>query len=188
MKITLVRHGEVIEKYHGCYNGHIDIGLSHKGFLQAQEVAQKLRYEKFDMIYCSDLLRTKQTLQAFRYDINPIFTKKLREKSWGKHEGKSFEEITQEGLEYKNFHQWLDALDGEDIETFEQNLKKYFFQTILKQKAQNILIVTHSGVIKTIFKILDNLTLEEAFSIKVAYGSFVVLDTSCYNISKKDMD
>lgn len=177
MKITLVRHAEVIKEYQGKYNGHIDIALSPKGRDDAKKLAEKLHNIKFDKIYCSDLLRAKETLEAFSYEVEPVYTKELREKSWGKHEGKSFEEIQAEGIKYIDFEQWISSLDGEDIFTYKQRVKDYFYETIFKQEAQNILVVTHSGVIKTILSLIKNISLEEAFSINVPYSSFITLDT-----------
>ena len=171
MPITLVRHAEVIEEYRGKYNGHIDIPLSENGKEQAKELAQKLQDEKYDKVYCSDLLRARQTLEAFSLHVEPIFTEKLREKSWGIHEGKSFEEISQMGIEYENFEQWIRALDGEDIDSYKQNIKEFFYNIVFKDEAQNTLIITHSGVIKTILGILNSYSLEESFSLKIPYLS-----------------
>ncbi|WP_457744622.1 histidine phosphatase family protein [Sulfurimonas sp.] len=179
MKITLVRHGEVVEKYQGKYNGHNDISLSKRGKLQAKKLAQKLQHKKFDTIYCSDLKRAKETLAAFENKQKSIYTKELREKSWGRHEGKSFKEIEAEGIEYENFEQWINALDGESIANFQQRIKKYFNEIITKNKdADDILVITHSGVIKTVLSFYNNCSLEEAFSINLPYGSFIELQLS----------
>ena len=177
MIITLVRHAEVIKEYQGKYNGHIDIPLSPNGIVQAKELAKKLQDEKFDKIYCSDLLRAKQTLKEFTYDVIPIYTDQLREKSWGIHEGKSFQEIQDMGIEYENFEQWISALDGEDIKSYLEKIELYFKEIIFKQKEKNILVVTHSGVIKTLISILDKCSLEEAFKIEFPYSSYKRLET-----------
>jgi len=178
MKITLVRHGEVLKKYRGKYNGHNDIALSLHGKEQAKELAKKLQDRSFDAIYSSDLLRAKQTLEAFEYKIAPIYSTQLREKSWGKHEGKSFQEIEAEGIKYKNFQQWINALDGEDIALFKKRIKDYFNKIITKNNASHILVITHSGVIKTLLSLHKNCSLEEAFSINLPYGSFIELEFS----------
>ena len=175
MTLTLVRHGEVIEPYQGKYNGHIDIGLSQRGKKQVKVVAKQLSSIKFDKIYCSDLRRTKETLSMLNCTQEVIYTPRLREKSWGRHEGKSFEAIEAEGLKYKNFLQWVNALDGEDIEEYTERIDNYFKETILKQNAQNILIVTHSGVIKTLLHLTQNISLEEAFSTPLPYSSYIKL-------------
>jgi len=177
MKITFVRHAEVIEKYQGKYNGHIDIPLSQNGKKQAKELAKKLQHINFDKIYCSDLLRAKQTLEAFSYDKEPTYTNRLREKSWGKDEGKSFDEIQAQGIKYINFQQWITALDGEDIYRYKEKIKEYFYETILlKNECKNILIITHSGVIKTLISIINNISLEESFKINLSYASYIIFD------------
>ena len=177
MIITLVRHAQVIQEYQGKYNGHIDIGLSKNGKLQAKELGKKLQNTKFDKVYCSDLLRAKETLKAFNLNIKPIYTKELREKSWGRHEGKSFDEIQNEGIKYENFEQWVNTLDGEDVNEYIQRVREYFYKNIFKNKAKNILVVTHSGVIKTLLGIINGLTLEHSFAIKLDYLSVKKIDT-----------
>ena len=173
MKITLVRHAEVRESYLGKYNGHIDIPLSNNGKLQAIKLAKELENENFDAIYCSDLLRAKETLKAFKLDVTPIFTSRLREKSWGIHEGKSFQEIVDSGIEYKNFQQWIGSLDGESIEIYTKNVKNYFQNILLQGNAKNVLIVTHSGFIKTLHSLRYECSLEKAFAIKLPYASYI---------------
>ncbi|MEA2098722.1 MAG: histidine phosphatase family protein [Campylobacterota bacterium] len=174
MKIIFARHAEVIQTHIGKYNGHIDIPLSQNGKNQAKELAKKLQSEKFDRIYCSDLLRARETLDAFEFSRKPIYTDKLREKSWGKHEGKSFDEILSEGIEYKNFEQWLSALDGEDITDYKNRVEKYFNEVLVKDTAKNILVITHSGFIKTLIGIIKESSLEKAFCTKIPYSSFII--------------
>ncbi len=184
MRVTLVRHAEVIEEYIGRYNGHLDIPLSTDGKSQAKELALKLKSRKFDKIYCSDLIRAKETLAQFEYRVEPIFSDKLREKSWGEHEGKSFEEIESEGVLYENFEQWIEALDGEDVENYIARVKKYFYETIFKDSEREILVVTHSGVIKTLISIVDNISLEKAFCTTLPYSALITLEVSSSKIVK----
>ena len=93
MRLTLVRHTQVQEKYQGCYNGHNEIGLSNEGVNQAKKLCKKLDLLKFDAIFCSDTFRAKETIKHYKYKENIEYTKVLREKSWGRHEGMSFDEI-----------------------------------------------------------------------------------------------
>ena len=167
MNITLIRHGSVEKKYLGCYNGHIDIDLSEQGFLSAKELSSEISTNEYDSIYCSDLKRARQTADAISLrDVT--YTKELREKSWGKNEGKSFGEI---GIEYETFLQYIEALGGESIEDFSSRVKDFFFAFLPKQKKDNILIITHSGVIKTLLSLHENIPLENAFSKSIPYLS-----------------
>ncbi|MFT7005155.1 MAG: alpha-ribazole phosphatase [Sulfurimonas sp.] len=184
MTITLVRHAEVEKDYIGCYNGHIDIGLSPKGYEDAQKLGEELKQSDFDAIFCSDLKRAKETLKQFIDPNRVIYTSDLREKSWGRHEGLCFEKIcVQDKIEYINYQQWLDALDGESLKIFTSRVCEFLFDYVPLLDAKNILIVTHSGVIKTFISTLQGLTLEDAFSISLPYASFVV-----YNSETKALD
>jgi broad specificity phosphatase PhoE len=176
MIITLVRHAKVEEEYQGKYNGHLDISLSQEGKRQAKELGLKLQKLHFDKVYCSDLKRAKETLREFHLNATTTFTNIIREKSWGIHEGKSFQEIEETGLKYVNFEQWIDALDGENPSIYKEKIRKYFYDVIAKQNAKNILIVTHGGVISTIFSIVKNISLEEAFSQTLEYGGITTLE------------
>ena len=176
MKIILVRHAEVIEEYQGKYNGHIDIPLSKNGIKDAQKLAKKLKNENFDRIYCSDLLRARETLDAIGYKTEPVYSEKLREKSWGRHEGKSFDEIQKEGIEYLNFEQWISSLDGEDIQSYKKRVVDYFYETVFRENFDNILVVTHAGVIKTLISTIKNISISEAFSIDLPYASYITFD------------
>jgi broad specificity phosphatase PhoE len=183
MKITLVRHAEVEEKYLGCYNGHIDIGLSKKGYADAKELKKHFNTSEFDAIFCSDLIRAKETLKQFINSDDVTYTKELREKSWGKYEGMSFEEIiSTTNLNYVNFEQWTDALGGEEIAKFTSRVEKFFFEYLPTLKKNNVLVVTHSGVIKTFMHLLKDISLEEAFCLSVPYSSFVVYNSKTRNM------
>lgn len=176
MTITLVRHGEVEETFRGKYNGHSDIALSPYGKEQAKELGVKLQKEKFDKIYCSDLKRTRETLKELNLNVTTIFSEKLREKSWGIHEGKSFQEIEAMGIKYKNFMQWIEDLDGEDTTLYKKRIREYFYEVIAKDRAQNILVITHAGVIATLLSVVKNISLEEAFNTKIEYSSLIKLE------------
>ncbi|NOR57893.1 MAG: histidine phosphatase family protein [Sulfurimonas sp.] len=184
MKITLVRHGEVEEKYIGCYNGHIDIGLSEKGYADAKELANHFSASDFDAIFCSNLKRTKETIKQFIEIDKIIYTKELREKSWGEHEGMYFEQIiSNTRLSYLNFEQWINALGGERPQEFISRVEKFFLDFLPQIEKENILVVTHSGVIKTLIHLLQDISLEEAFSTRLPYASYVV-----YNSETKKLD
>ncbi|WP_321779445.1 histidine phosphatase family protein [Sulfurimonas sp.] len=186
MTLTLVRHAQVEEKYLGCYNGHLNIGLSTKGYADAKDLGKHFKASNFDDIYCSDLLRAKETLKAFISTDAITYTKELREKSWGKHEGLSFDEIcTKDSLKYENFIQFIDALDGQSIEDFKARVEKFFFTTLASTQSKNILVMTHSGVIKTFISIVKNISLEEAFSYSIPYSSFVVYNSETNKLTMK---
>jgi len=186
MKITLVRHAEVDEAYHKCYNGHIDIGLSAKGKEQAQQLGKDFEDKEFSAVFCSDLKRCKQTLEHFELDIKPVYTSALREKSWGRHEGMTFDEIiANEDFGYEDFEQWINALDGEEYSEYIKRIEGFFTGFLPANPYDNVLVITHAGVIRVLMHILQNITLEEAFCKNFAYANYITLDTDTWEVTEK---
>jgi len=185
MLVTLVRHAEVDEAYHKCYNGHIDIELSKNGHNEAKALANAFINKKFNAVFCSDLKRCKQTLQALNLTIKPVYTAMLREKSWGKHEGKTFDEIiASENFTYENFEQWIHALDGENYSSYIQRVEGFFKGFLPASASGNVLIMTHAGVIRILMHILQGISLEEAFSKPFSYANYITLDTDTWTFKE----
>ncbi|MFW5852855.1 MAG: histidine phosphatase family protein, partial [Nanoarchaeota archaeon] len=93
MKLIIVRHGETFENISGICQGQSDGTLSDKGKLQAKKVAERLKDEKIDALYSSDLQRTVDTAnEILRYHpkIELKKDKLLRERYFGEFEGKPF--------------------------------------------------------------------------------------------------
>ena len=168
MNITLIRHAEVEEQYIGCFNGHIDIDLSKNGRVEAKNLANTFYHDEFDGVFCSDLKRAKNTLKYFKQSKDAIYSELLREKSLGEHEGKKFEEL---GIKYENFDQFINSLDGERFDDFGLRIKEFFYNYLPSLEKENILVVTHAGVIRTLLCFYQNITIEKAFSIDIPYGS-----------------
>lgn len=185
MLITLIRHAQVQEEYQQCYNGHIDISLSEKGKEDAKKLGLYFKGKNFDALFCSDLKRCKQTLAEFELNIKPVYTRALREKSWGRHEGKSFDEIIKsEEFEYENFEQWLNALDGEKFTEYIKRIENFFRGFLLANPYEHVLIITHAGVIKVLMYIFQNISLEEAFAKSFSYSSFLSLNTDNWSFTE----
>ncbi|MBI5002370.1 histidine phosphatase family protein [Candidatus Woesearchaeota archaeon] len=95
MKLILVRHGETVENATGICQGQSYGTLSEKGKEQARKVGLRLKSEKIDTAYVSDLERTKDTAKEilkYHPHVPVIYTKDLRERSWGVFEGRPREE------------------------------------------------------------------------------------------------
>lgn len=176
MTLYLFRHAAVEETYRGCYNGHRDIPASKEGLIEAKENFKAIKAVEFDAVYCSTLQRAKATLKALDIKQEVIYSDILREKSWGRHEGKSYDEIVEmEGVSYENFAQWLDVLDGEDYQVFIENIRLYLL-ALSEKPYKKIFIMTHAGIIYSIIHLLDKISLEASFAIKISYGSFLKIE------------
>jgi alpha-ribazole phosphatase len=175
VRLYLLRHASVDERYAGRYNGHIDISLSDTGRKEAAQAVAKLQGVEFDAVYCSDLVRCRQTLEPFGLR-DAVFDERLREKSWGRAEGMKYDEICERfGVAYESFEQFIDAVGGENLGEFDARVSKFFDELIAK-KHTNALIITHGGVIKTLLAKHRNLSLEEAFALDIHYASITIIE------------
>ena len=141
MKIYLVRHGETIENKTGIHQGQALQGtLSEKGINQAIKVADRLKVEKFDVIFSSDLGRASNTAReiAKHHSDTPIhFVKELRERYTGEIGGKRKEEI-----DYNNFPK--DAETDTDL----QKRGKAFIDEIYQEYKDKIVLLVGHGTIR----------------------------------------
>ena len=176
MMLYLARHGEVEEGYQGCYNGWIDVALSSKGNKEAKTLAKCLTHVEFDMVYCSDLSRCKESIAYF--DLNRVvYDMMLREKSWGECEGLGYDAICRKlGINYVSFSQWLEDLGGEGLKTFKARIASIFFEKIISSGGEKVLVMTHGGVIRTILSIVTGESIEACFELAIPTASYTIIE------------
>src|SRR4029079_8337910 len=95
LRLSLIRHGEVEERYHRVFGGRIDMDLSPLGQEQARALAVYLQRVPFDAIYSSPMKRVQQTLQRLtEYQTRePVILDELREVDFGAWTGLGWEQI-----------------------------------------------------------------------------------------------
>ena len=67
VKLYVVRHTESFWNYEGIFCGCINSPLDKKGIRKAKEIGEKIKNIKFDLAFCSSLIRTKQTIIEIAY-------------------------------------------------------------------------------------------------------------------------
>lgn len=175
MKLYLLRHGETDENKNKVYYGSLDVSLNAKGIEQAQKTAKVLNGIEFDSIYVSERRRTIETAKIVLGDAaktkNDRIKKDLRinEINFGVFEGKNYENIkTDYPEEYRLWEKdWKNFCppQGESYIDFYSRVKS-FMEEVLESQSENVLIVTHGGVIRTIYCFIleGNLDLYWKFS------------------------
>jgi broad specificity phosphatase PhoE len=149
MRVILTKHGETIENKKGIIQGHLQGRLSKLGKEQAKKLAFKLRNEKIDYIYSSDLTRSKDTAKEIvKYHPSTplILTKKLRERNLGELQGYTKKEL---GIP-KTGEIWDKIKKGESIEQVYDRANKFIKELLKNHKNQNILLVGHETIDKAI--------------------------------------
>lgn len=172
-RFGIIRHGSTAWNLEGRAQGNTDIPLNEEGISEAQKLAERLKREKWDILYSSDLLRAKQTAEIIKNSIGtPIqLDSRLREVGGGLIEGTTEEErISKWGRNWRELdlgieHTGLVVARGlsiiEEINHFHQN--------------QNILIVSHGSFIKQmLIELIPNFNEKE--SLKNTSLTTLVMD------------
>jgi alpha-ribazole phosphatase len=154
MNIYLLRHGETDENTNKFYYGKLDVSLNENGRLQSQKAKKFLDSVAFNRIYSSDRKRAIETANIAAEGRHIIRDSRINEMDFGNFEGKDYKQIQK--LFPREYEMWNDdwknfAPPGGESYTDFYNRIKAFMEDLLKLNDDNILIVTHSGVIRTIY-------------------------------------
>lgn len=160
MKLYLVRHGQDTINKRGGWSQE---PLTVDGVKEVELLSQKIKDIKFDYIIASDLQRTVQTAKIIRSRL--LFSKEiilddcLREVNNGLLAGIDNELALERfpGM-FWNTLDWEEAYpQGESPSQFFERISKWYQNFLLKHHAlDNVLIVTHQGVIDALLCIINS--------------------------------
>jgi len=182
-RLLLVRHGETELKSSKRLWGHTDVKLSALGLKQAERLRDRLATQKIDAIYSSDLQRALATAKiiASRYQVEVTACAELREINFGKIEGLNFEEIIQLYPEVvKSLMQRgpnLKFPGGESLDELSNRVSKFMDRLKKHTTEETILIVVHSGVLRTLICQLLGIELWHIYQFVPDLASLSILET-----------
>lgn len=152
--IYIIRHGESEANIKKLYGLNTDYGLTDKGRQQIQELSQKFKGMDIAAVYTSDLIRAKQTAEilAKERDLAVITKEALRERSYGRLNGKTVDQMREELQEIYEAYETMGNKDKyyfklvDDMETVDEVVGR--FLTILREIAvayegKNVIVVSH---------------------------------------------
>ena len=151
MLIYVVRHGESTANRDQVHSGWDDVPLSDAGISDAEKIGDKLKSIRFDHIYCSDLMRARQTLEialpGIQYDVVPL----LRELNVGSLMKKRKDECVSEyGESYLENVRNRDftAYGGENRSMIRQRAEMFLQKLPECVSQKNIAVFTHDGLMR----------------------------------------
>lgn len=156
VNIYIARHGETKWNIEGRMQGFKNSDLTQRGINDARSLGESLKDIDFDCIYSSPLGRALDTAKYIRQDdnIKIILDDSLKELNLGLWEGMTHEEIKEKyPLQYNNFREHPESFESQGGESFLELIKRVEdgLNNIIKdENHENILIVTHTCVIKAI--------------------------------------
>jgi 2,3-bisphosphoglycerate-dependent phosphoglycerate mutase len=165
-ELLFIRHGETDWNRRPCFQGQIDVPLNANGRAQAERLAQRLRGERFDAFFTSDLQRAQQTAAplAAAWAQQPGLLPALREQRFGEWEGLDFATIEERWPQL--WPRWLvhddpdfAAPGGESPRQFHARVLDAVSALAQEATGQRAAIVTHGGVLDMLWRTATGATL-----------------------------
>jgi len=150
MKLYVVRHGETLENSNDCLVGRINSSLTEKGIEQASEVAKYFENKQIDLIVSSPLDRCKQTAEVIANNkIDIVYSDSLLGRDHGEFTGVHKSLINFD--EYWNYNKNIQYERAESVKTLYDRVAKLVEDLKEKYNDKNIIIVTHSGILRILY-------------------------------------
>lgn len=174
---VFMRHGEAENNTKHLINSWPEpekLPLTLKGNSEAEEAAKALMREKIDVIYASDVTRTRQTAEivAKTLGIGKVhYDPRLREFDFGDFNGKTYAEYAKYyGSRAEKFVKRTP--NGENHTDLRKRVYEFLVETDKKHSGKKILIVTHDGLVYMLHAIANGWSTEDQLSEKEKRGEY----------------
>lgn len=170
-KVCLIRHGQTDWNLNNIIQGQEDIRINKTGAMQAEEAAEYLSSDNWDVIISSPLIRAKMTAEIIADKLGLkeiVVVNDFIERNWG----------AATGLERNAVKSKYPNEDVPGVEPWEELANrgmKALNNVVKNYKNKRIIIVSHGALIRTI---LDNIT---AGKTKIEFGRLSNASVSIIN-------
>ena len=177
MEVYLVRHTETVCEKGICY-GQSDVAIRAPYDVVFEAILRQLPQEA--TLYSSPLQRCVVLAKHIQENIQVdsiIKDSRLMEMNFGDWELKSWDTIPREVLD-----PWMEDFvtenvpNGESFVDLDTRVREFLDNDISKGHTKPIIIVAHSGVIRSILCRINNLPLQEAFKTTLDYGAVIKVE------------
>ncbi|WBX72757.1 alpha-ribazole phosphatase [Tenacibaculum pacificus] len=171
MEIILVRHTTPNIEKGICY-GQADIGVIDTFSEEIQPILKEVPVNDTETAYYSSPLKRCKLL-AEQLSDTIIFDDRLKELDFGDWELKKWDEINDPELDiWMNDFVNITVTNGESyIDLHTRTVQ--FLNELKSLKKQRVVIVTHAGVIRSLWAYVNNISLENSFDLKLTYGDII---------------
>lgn len=154
--LAFIRHGVTDWNKEKRAQGICDIPLNEEGKLQSQKLGRRLKAERWDFIFSSDLSRAKETAEIIAKELGMNvhgYDPRLRERSYGRLEGTTTEERIR-----KWGHSWETLEHGvEEALGMQKRGLEFIDEIVTRYSGSRLLVVSHGAFIgETLRSILND--------------------------------
>ncbi len=174
-KYIFVRHGEAesnIQHMVISWPERKPYHLTLKGRKQIEAAAKEIKKDKVDLVFASDLTRTKESAEIFKKQLSlgtVLFDPRIREFDFGDFNGKPYEAY--KGYYSSRHEKFLkQAPNGESFADLRARLFDFVRDLEKKYAGKTILVVTHESCVWMLQHIMQGWTSVEAVAEKDRRG------------------
>lgn len=164
--ILAIRHGETAWNREGRLQGHLDLPLNEMGERQARRLGEAMADQPLHAIYASDLARARVTAEhlAAAHQLPVHLDTRLRERSFGRYEGRLWAELEAEdpdaALRWRQRDPHFTPPGGESLTTFFGRCIDAVSTLASAHAGQTIAIVAHGGVMDCLYRAATRIDLQ----------------------------
>lgn len=173
MKLTAIRHTRVAVPAGVCY-GQTDVSLAESYKEELEQVKSVVANYSFDAVFCSPLKRCRLLAQDLFVPENIQLDQRLMELNFGAWEMQDWETISRTAEAQKWFDDFVEVrcAGGESFRD-QINRTALFLDELNKQQHQQVVVVTHGGILRALNCLLEGVAPHEAFQTKIDYGQVI---------------
>lgn len=174
MNIYLIRHSKP-DVPEGTFYGQSDVDVTKAEFEQTvARIREKMDLTEIKTIYTSPLKRCSLLAHALQPDHSTIYTdNRIMELDFGAWELQKWDNIDPKALgQWINDFVYAPTPGGESHMDLYKRVAGFWDETIQNSNGP-MAVVTHGGVIKSIFSRILETPLNKSYSIKVHYGELI---------------
>lgn len=180
-RLFLARHGQTAQSRDDVFCGVTEVPLTEKGREEAQLLAQRLRHESIDALYCSPEGRVQETVTPIRakLGLQPQTREALREMNFGLWEDRSRAELARDypqDLALWETGSWmLQVPQGELQQAVIVRAVACIIDLVQAHSGQTLLLVGHQTTTRLLIGHLLNMSLHDSRVMRLDEASLSLL-------------
>jgi probable phosphoglycerate mutase len=178
-RLLLARHGQTAWNASARFMGQLDIPMDETGRAQVRALSMRLSNERPAAIYCSDLVRARETARSIQAAIAsspPVISEpRLNEMNFGDWQGQTYAEIQQrdpQGLanwESERFHSA--PPNGETLLTLAGRIQAAYHDLCAARSDQTVIVAGHGGSLQVLIVLALGLPPEAFQKLRLSNAS-----------------
>ncbi len=183
---VLIRHGETIWTKEKRYQGQTNTQLTARGRQQVRRFVKEISEYQPDVVFTSSLDRSKESANIICQNLRlaPRVDKRINELRFGSWEGKTAQELIDEGN--KTYLDWIKGKmvvpkGGESIPAFKKRIRSFMKDCQKTYDHKKVVVVTHGGAIRMFLLEGLKLSYEDIFKFRIEPGTMTVMGVYQYS-------